>query len=80
MTQNVVSLNGAEIIAPGTPSPKVIVLCEDLLERARSGEIMGVSVVYAYSDGAFGQGHEGQISYGLVGALEALKVRLAGDV
>lgn len=67
----VVSLRtGGEILPPGEPHPKVVAMLEDLLERARSGEVVTVSAACNNADGSCGRYHEGEVSYGLLGALE----------
>ena len=79
-TPKVVSLRGNEIVPPGTPRPKVIALLEDLLERARSGELMVLSAVWQSSDESYSFHHEGRGGYGLVGALETLKTKIVDDL
>jgi hypothetical protein len=75
----VVSLRGTEIIPPGEPRPKVIALCEELLERARSGDLMGLSVVRYHADDTHSYQHEGRSTYATIGAVEMLKLHLAQD-
>ena len=65
----VVSLNGE-------PRPKVIALLEELLERAKSGEIMALSVCQHHSDDTHSHVHEGRITLGTVGSVERLKLDL----
>jgi hypothetical protein len=77
----VVSLRtGAEILQPGEPHPAVVDILEDLLERARSGEIVAISAAVMNADKSAGRYHAGQISYTLLGALETLKVKIASDL
>lgn len=74
-----VLLRGNEIQPPGEPRPRVIALCEKLLERARSGDLMALSVVLYHADDTHSHQHEGQCTYATIGALEMLKHRLAAD-
>lgn len=40
---NIVSLSGDPIPAPGEADPKIVEICESLLEMASSGEIIGIA-------------------------------------
>lgn len=52
MSENVVYLHsGAEILAPGEVSAATVSELEKLLEAAKSGEIQGIVVFMAHSDG-----------------------------
>lgn len=75
MSAKVVSLNGAEIIRPGA-DPDVVRALEDWLERARSGEIVGVAVVGFYRDNASGSQHAGLLSRSMVGQCFSLMQRI----
>lgn len=63
----IVSLNGAPILAPGTPQPNVVAFAEWLLEAAKAGEITGVGAVLLWRDGATSWRLRGVVSYGLLG-------------
>lgn len=77
----VVSLrSGAEIIPPGEPRPKIIEMCEDLLQRARSGDLMGLTVAMYHSDDTHSYRHEGRAAFGTIGNLEMLKLILLHDL
>jgi len=69
----VVSMRGGEILPPGEPRPNVIALCEDLLERAKSGDLMALSVAMYHSDDTHCHRHEGRAVYGTIGNIECLK-------
>lgn len=50
---NIISMDLALPIAtPGKPDPEVIRVCEELLERASSGDICGVTFVMNHTDGS----------------------------
>ncbi len=49
----VVSLNGDPIYS-GEPNPDVVATLEEILEEARSGEVVAIAVVKIYRDGASG--------------------------
>lgn len=76
----VFSLRGGEIVPPGVPKENVIKLCEDLLERARSGDLRAVSVVMGHSDDTYSFRHEGPVVYGTVGACATLQHWIAREV
>jgi hypothetical protein len=73
----VVSLKGAEIVPPGTPRPNIITMAEQILDRAKSGDLMGLSVVMYHADDTHSHWHEGRAVYATVGCLERLKLHLA---
>lgn len=47
---NVHSIHGVEIPV-GEPNEYCVAVCEDLLERARSGDIVGIAYAVQHSDG-----------------------------
>lgn len=62
MTDNIVALNGNPINgSPSEPSQFLIEALEDLLERAKSGQIVGMAAVSLE--------HDGQSPYCLVGRI-----------
>lgn len=61
---------------PGNPDPSVVKALEDVLEMARSGEITGVAMTYAFFDGAPGLQWSGLVSWGMVGRLADLNQRM----
>lgn len=72
----VVSLRGGEIIPPGEPRPNVIELAENILQRAKSGDLMALSAVFHHPDDTFSLRHEGRMTNGTVGAVERLKLMI----
>lgn len=75
MSDKVVSLSG-EPVYTGKPSAAVIELLEEWLEKARSGEIVGVALAAQYRDEAKGQGWAGSVSSGIIGECFALAYRI----
>jgi len=76
----VVSLRGGEILPPGEPKPNVVKFCEELLERAKSGELAGLYAVLHHSDEAHSYQIVGPIGYATIGAAEVLKAVMVRDV
>lgn len=76
MTSKIVGLRGQEIADPRVPDRNVIAVAEDLLERARSGEINGIVAVMQYYDTATGMQRAGTVSWSMVGRLEQAKAGL----
>lgn len=72
----VVSLKGAEIIAPYTPRNDVIKEVERVLEMARSGEISGILAVYYHADDCTSGAMQGIRARSMIGMLEILKAGL----
>lgn len=69
--------NGDPVIATAEPRESVIKELEDLLERARSGEVQGVAYAALHSDGLASWGIFGaQGPYSMVGAVEVMKANL----
>lgn len=72
---NVVPLRGDAVIHPGMEvNPNVVTCLEDLLQRARSGEICGVAVAYQFTDKSTNITTGGEGTRSMVGAIEALKI------
>ena len=60
-----------------TPDQNVIEQLEDLLKKARGGEIVGLAVAMRYEDGCTGNCFvRGPAGIALIGELELLKVEL----
>ena len=77
MDNNVVSLGGGPILDNREPSEALIAHLEDLLERARSGEIMGMAAATLYRDRTTAYSVVGAIEgFSMVGALEMAKMAL----
>lgn len=47
---NVVSINGEKVIAPGETSEELVTRLEELLERAKSGDIHGIHAIVVHRD------------------------------
>lgn len=69
----IVGLKGLPISDGRTPNSEVVELIEDLLEKARAGEITGVCVAVNYFDNSSGHRGAGTTSYAVIGRLEYLK-------
>jgi len=75
---NVTTLFG-ETVNQSEPSPAAIRAIEDLLERVKAGDVVGVAYASLHSDGTGSYGLSGQIgSYAALGALELAKAQLSG--
>ncbi len=76
----VVSLHGADLPPNGEPVPALVEMCEDLLERVRSGEIIGVALAGVYRDFGTSLMRGGHVTYGQVGILAHLQKKLLQDL
>lgn len=64
-------LNGAQLPEPGQPNRDTVAVLEDLLEMARSGEIIGVSVAMMHADRSCAYRVVGVVGgYSMIGAME----------
>jgi hypothetical protein len=72
MSEKVVGLRGALVPQAMGANPDVVRMLEDMLERARSGQILGVSAVLQESDECCGTRRAGLISYRLLGFATAM--------
>jgi hypothetical protein len=75
VADKVVSLWG-DPIYQGSPDPDVVRELERWLERARTGEVVGIAVAVHFSDGATGSSWGGVISMGVVGQCFGLAQRI----
>jgi len=73
----VVSLRGVNR-DPRTASDDVVEMLEEQLERARSGEVVGMATAFLYFDGSIGYDSKGLSSATLIGATYQLLNSLAG--
>lgn len=71
--------SGVEVLPPGEPRPKLIAMLEDLLERARSGDICGAAIAFKFSDETHGFQYSGAWGDGLMGAVERMKAGMVRD-
>lgn len=77
----VVGLNGEKLIVDERGAcPDVVTELEGWLERARSGEIVGMALAAQFFDGASGGRRVGAVSRALVGQLVSLQVRVTRDL
>jgi hypothetical protein len=58
MTRNVTSLFGGEVAPSGQPVPEVVAFLENLLDRAKSGDIRAIAVAYVKDNGKTSAGWE----------------------
>jgi len=75
---DVVSINSG-LVSPkaGEVHEPLVNMLESLLEKAKSGEIQGVSAAYIYSDGTETYWTTTRVTtFGLIGALEMAKLGL----
>lgn len=62
----------------GQPMPEVVAMLERLLERAKTGGVVGVAYACAYADGTFGNGWDKgthDVSFVLGNAISVLSYR-----
>ena len=69
----VVSLSGEEVIPPGKPIESVVALAEEMLEKARAGEVQGLFLAANHGDGTYSHRMAGKANGGTVGYIERLK-------
>lgn len=76
----IVGLFGDDTIVVGhAPNENVVELCEELLARARAGEIIGLAGVEVYRDMACATVSAGQMVYSrVIGQLEVMQFDLLG--
>ncbi len=76
---SVVNINGAVDITPGKPNPECVSALEEALEQARSGEIIGVTIIKRHYDRAASFYSSGVIgSYAMIGALQCAQAEMVG--
>ncbi|MEO1949313.1 hypothetical protein [Thioclava sp.] len=76
MTDNVTALFGGPTSVP-KPDENCIEVLENLLEKARGGEVIAVAIAAKHYDGLATANHGGNIAgYAIIGALEAIKACL----
>lgn len=72
MSEKVVGLRGAIVPQAMPANPDVIRVLEDMLERARSGQILGVHAIFQESDECCGTRRAGLVSFRVLGFATAL--------
>lgn len=73
---DIVSLHGDAITPPGEPVPSVVEWAEELLERARSGEVKGIACAVLFADNATGTSMRGALNFAIVGRMQAMSIEL----
>lgn len=79
MTAEVVGIRGDPVVAAAERRQQVIDQLEELLERAKSGDIQGVQIVTLHSDGTVGYWPGGLIQYNLIGRMFAAAADMARE-
>jgi hypothetical protein len=73
MTSNVVGIRPGQAVSAKEPNPAAIEVLEELLELARSGEVVGVAVAAYFAGGATTWRVGGVHGRGTIGVLEIMK-------
>lgn len=74
--RRVVSINGCDV-TPGKPDPGVVKVLEELLEMARSGEIVAIAAVSMHQDKLSSWRTAGRLGgYSIIGGTEVMKGHL----
>lgn len=76
---SVVSLKGDPIVAPGTPNADLVTHLEEILEKARSGEISSLVYIALYHDDLTTYHWIGRMTRGVLGCLELVKYGLSRE-
>lgn len=79
-SDRVVSLYGDIVAQPYQPVEETIEKLEELLERAKSGDVKGFHAVLVYGDDTVGISRTLMPSYRAVGALHALVVEMSTEL
>lgn len=77
---NVVSLNGQQIVPPGTVRPELVTELKKLLAMAESGEIDGIAYAATYYDDATGSDQVGRVTRSMLGSIELLKHLMCKEI
>jgi hypothetical protein len=80
MVEKIVGLRGGPVPQVMPANPDVVKLLEGLLERARSGDVLGVHVVMQHSDECCRWQRAGLCSYRLLGMLHGMAAELADEL
>ncbi len=79
--QRVVPIRAGIIPKPRESHPEVVKQLEELLEMARSGEIVGLAAVYVYHDETVNYASSGWHGvYRIIGCMEVLKRELIDTI
>jgi hypothetical protein len=80
MMGEIVGLRGKMVTDGRTPEKPVVDALEGLLARARTGEIVGITIAYEYFDGATGCDTQGVVSYKMIGRIERSKLYILSQL
>lgn len=76
----VTSIRGYAIPEPGQPQPEVVQELEMLLDRAKSGEVIGILWSTSHPDGTSSNHFIGRISRSMVGSAFAVMSRVSREL
>ena len=77
----VVRLSDKSIVSyPGSPDESTIKLLEDVLKRAKDGEIVGAAIAVVFHDEATIDAHAGLLTRGQVGRLFSLMQEITKEM
>lgn len=79
MTEKVVSLQGKPLPVPGEPVEDVVKQLEDILQRAKSGEINGFVAVVTHADECVSAYQSIRPNLRVIGMLTVLAAEYASD-
>jgi hypothetical protein len=77
---NVVNFNGDEVLLPMEPCDELVSRLEDLLERAKSGDIHGISAVLTHGDGSVSIVRTLTPNYRAIGAVFSMATDMAKEI
>lgn len=77
---DVVGIRGDIVPQVMPPNDDVIKVLEDLLERAKSGEVLGVCIAFQERDECCGLRRSGLASYRLLGFIHGMAASLTADL
>jgi hypothetical protein len=80
MAEKVVGLRGEIVPQAVGVIPDVVKLLEDMLERARSGDVVGVSVAVQHSDECCQWHRAGLSSYRLLGLVHGMAGEMSDEL
>ena len=80
MSDKIISLRtGASVCAPGEVNAEAVAEIEQLLERARSGDVQGIAIAYVHGDGATNCTYGGGVNFRPVGKMGQLNKHPAAE-
>lgn len=72
--------NVRELKAQKALNPAAIQILEEALERAKSGDIVGVALVMQHTGGRVGTAYNSPDWFAMIGGLQYLAVRITSDM